>query len=214
MDEAFFYLYFPVALLSVGWSFWAHSLWEGHAGLKDDSGVRTWSLVAGPTWFFLLAFIGSGESLLPLDLMGMVSLGVILVLGGLGFLIVSLIKKGKHIPFLWVFWSVQAASLIVLVLQVLAANSPYVAAWLAGWGQFLLQLFEGRGWDLLTPLDEAGNLNLQLDKIFLAVLSYLPITGFRILYTQHLHRRLKKEMAKLIVRVERLEKIQKKEKDV
>jgi hypothetical protein len=118
------------------------------------------------------------------------------------------------VPFLWIFWSVQGASFLVLVLQILAANSPFVAAWLAGWGVFLIQLFEGRGWDLITPLDEAGNLNLQLDKIFLAVLSYLPITVFRILYTQHLHRRLKKEIAKLIVRVEHLEKIQKKEKDV
>jgi energy-coupling factor transporter transmembrane protein EcfT len=148
--------------------------------------------------------------------MGMVSLAIILVLGLVGFLIVVLLKRGKkqHVPFLWIFWSVQGASFLVLVLQILAANSPFVAAWLAGWGVFLIQLFEGRGWDLITPLDEAGNLNLQLDKIFLAVLSYLPITVFRILYTQHLHRRLKKEIAKLIVRVEHLEKIQKKEKDV
>jgi hypothetical protein len=40
MDDALLILYLPAALLSVGWSFWAHSLWEGLSGLKDDSGVR------------------------------------------------------------------------------------------------------------------------------------------------------------------------------
>jgi len=206
MENTLLILYIPVALISVLWSFWAHGLWEKIPGLKDDSGWRTWALLSGPTWFLVLAFTGSGPSTLPLDFIGMVPYGIVMLLGLAAFGFLGLLKHNKKQVFLWMFISVQALALLILAILLLSHMVLPLRVWLAIWLEFLIQMFEGRGFELFQPVDPAGNLNFQLDKIFIALISYLPMSIFRILYTQHLFRGMRREISLLKNRLDRLEK--------
>ena len=205
MDTA---IYLGTAALTVGWSVWTYLLWADKAQLPEDSGFR-FLMMVGPTVFFILTALAGWEKLLflRLDLIGILALDIITLLSIIFLIIVSSIRrlrKKRSYRFVLILYF-TTASLVTILSHVIKLFPPTLLQ-LYQWVKQGLELeFFKFAWIGLDSGTKENDLVDMLNKIVIAVLSYIPISMIRFIYGSHQRKKIQQELKDLRGRIKTLE---------
>jgi hypothetical protein len=205
-------IYLATAAITIVWAVWTYLLWADRAGFQEDSSWR-FLLFVGPTVFFIVtALAGLDEILyLRLDIIGILALDCLTVICVIVLVVVYYIlrrKTGKAYRFILLFYSVGAA--LITALSHLIKLSPTMLLMVYNWIQQATQIqFFKFAWVGLNPQSGDADLVGMLNKIVIAVFSYIPIAMVRFFYNTHQRRRFLRQVDELKNRIETLEKKQK-----
>ncbi len=201
-------IYLTTGVLTVIWSVLVYRWWEGWAHLRDESGLRLFLIVSPSSYFLLIAVSGwAAVANFRLDLVALGALDVLIVLSAL-FLIVlggtrAIDRRSAYIG-------------TVLVYNLAAACLAGAALIVRRFPPLMVRLASLVGqWDRLDFLSfswfNAGETNNQLDlvrllnRILIALLSYVPIAILRGVSNARQRRALRRDVDLLHARIERLE---------
>ena len=190
-------IYLGTAALTIAWSVWIYLCWSDHAHLPDTSGLR-FILIVGPSGYFLLiALAGWGKTLfLRLDLIGIAVFNSLTLLCWLSLLIIRWIKvrnfKRGYVIILIIY------NVVAIFLAALAHLIKLFPPLLVGFANIIRQgaqlNFFKFAWIGLDPETHESNLVSMLNKILIALLSYIPISVLRALYVNRQFSRQQKKM--------------------
>jgi len=190
---------------------WTYLLWADRAGFQEDSSWR-FLLFVGPTVFFIVtALAGLDEILyLRLDIIGILALDCLTLICVIVLVVVYYIlrrKTGKAYRFILLFYSVGAA--LIAALSHFIKLSPTMLLMVYNWIQQATQMqFFKFAWVGLNPQSGDADLVGMLNKIVIAVFSYIPIAMVRFIYNTHQRRQFLRQIDELKNRIESLEKKQ------
>ena len=205
MDTA---IYLGTGALTVAWSVWIYLSWSDHAKLQETSGAR-FLLIIGPSGYFLLiALAGWGKaSLLRLDLVGIAAFDSLTLLCWLILLIMRWFRvrnfKKSYIVIL-IFYNTIAIFLVVLA-HLIKLFPPLLIAFANVIQQgSKINIFRF-AWIGLDPETHERDLLSMLNKILIALLSYVPISLLRTLYVNRQRKKMAEEISLLEGRIKQLE---------
>ncbi|HUV08309.1 MAG TPA: hypothetical protein VMX75_11300 [Spirochaetia bacterium] len=205
MDTA---IYLGTAALTVVWSVWTYLLWADKAQLPEDSGFR-FLMMIGPTAFFILTAMSGWEQLLflRLDLIGILALDFVTLISILALVVISSVqrlrKKGRFRLVLILYFTM--ASGITIFCHVIKLFPPTLLR-MYEWVKQGLELdFFKFAWVGLDTQTKESDLVGMLNKIVIAVLSYIPIAMVRFVYGIHQRKKLQQEIEDLQRRIDSLE---------
>lgn len=202
-------IYVGTVFLTVIWSVWIYLLWVDKAELPEDSGWR-FVLIVGPSSFFLLiALSGWGGILLfRIDLVGLFIFNGITLLAALGLLVVFSIEKlknSKGYKTVILLYYLLSGSVAVCV-HVIKIFPPVLRKASELINQGIEIDFFSLAWVGLNPTTHEIDLVSMLNKILIALLSYIPVTIVRFIYIKRMRRKTEKKIEKLEKKVEELER--------
>ena len=201
-------LYIGTAIVTVLWSVWIYLSWQERARLREDSGFRVLLIVAPSSYFLLVSLSGWATisdfrvDLAALVVLDAITVGCGLVLGIL-ILLTKVDQRGAYVALLVIY---NAAALMTVAATFVIRHHPPLIARLASivgqWGKldFFSFTWLGAGQGGGQP-DLVGMLN----KMLIALLSYIPIAVVRSVGSARQRRRLLREVASLRARVDSLE---------
>ncbi len=194
-------IYLGTGALTVAWSVWIYLSWSDHAKLPDTSGAR-FLLIIGPSGYFLLiALAGWGKALLlRLDLIGIAAFDTLTIVCWLLLLIMRWFRtrnfKKAYIIILVLYNSI--AIFFVALAHLIKLFPPLLIAFANLIQQVSEISFFKFAWISLDPETHEGDLVSMLNKILIALLSYVPISLLRALYVNRQVNRQRKKMAEEI----------------
>jgi hypothetical protein len=201
-------IYLTTALLAVIWSVQIYLNWHQKAGLAEDSGWRFFLIIA-PSSYFLLTALAAWEKALyiRLDIIGLIIIDLFTLICWAALVIIGRIR---HINFrknyirILLFYNIFTI-LLVTALHIIKYFPPLLIPLtnLATQGQRLD--FFRFGWLGLDPETHDRDLVSMLNKILIALLSYLPIAFIRALLQARQRRRIVEQLNLLRRRIEELE---------
>ncbi len=202
-------IYVGTVALTVVWSVYLHTTWSTRAKLAEEAGAR-FLLIVGPSSYLLATVLSGWEEIteIRLDLIGLVFLSVIILLAWLVLLIYFAARHTND----------THGYRIMLVLYNVASLLVVAGCW-------ALRLFpdlrtavmgfvtQGRdidffsfAWVALTPEKHQQDLPSMLNKILIAMLSYVPISLIRIAYGNSKRKKIVQEVEILRQRIISMEK--------
>ena len=208
MDTA---IYLVTAAITIVWAVWTYLLWADRAGLPEDSGLR-FLLFVGPTVFFIVTALAGLDKILylRLDVIGILALDCLTLICVLFLIVVFYVlrrKSSRAYRFILLFYFIGAAS--ITAVSHLIKLSPTMLLTVYGWIQQATQIrFFRFAWVGVDPQTSAVDLVGMLNKIVIAVLSYVPIAMARFIYNTHQRKRFHLQIDELRDRIESLEKKQ------
>ncbi len=204
MDTA---IYIGTVLLTVAWSVWIYLLWGDRASLPEDSGFR-FLLIVGPSSFFLLiALSGWGTRLLfRIDLFGLIALNGTTLLCVLVLIVVFSVErissKTGYATVLFFYYLIATSITVAAHVLKLFPTAVMRIALLISQG---LQLeFLSFAWVGVNPLTHEVDLVSMLNKILIALLSYVPVSVVRFVYWNRQRKRTERQIEDLKRKVEEL----------
>lgn len=206
MDTA---IYLVTALITVVWAVWTYLLWADRAGLPEESGLR-FLMIVGPTVFFIITALAGWEKTLylRLDIIGILALDAV-TLVSLAFLIVVYYilhrrsSGGYRLALIFYF----IAGAFIAALSHLLKYSPSMLLLLYGWVNELAEMeFFKFAWVGLDTGAAESDLVGMLNRIVIAVFSYIPIAMVRFVYNNHQRKRFEQQIEELRGRLEELER--------
>jgi hypothetical protein len=208
MDTA---IYLATAAITILWAVWTYLLWADRAGFPEDSSWR-FLLFVGPTVFFIVtALAGLDEILyLRLDIIGILALDCLIFVCVVALVVVYYIlrrKSGKPYRIILLFYAAVGA--LISALSHLIKLSPTMLLMVYHWIQQASQIqFFKFAWIGVNSQSGDADLVGMLNKIVIAVFSYIPIAMVRFIYNTHQRRQFLKQIDELKSRIESLEKKQ------
>jgi len=194
-------IYIGTALITVLWSVWIYSLFGKRVGLSEDSGFR-YVLIILPSSLFLLILFSNWQSSLfiRLDLIGLVLLDVVTVIAAVILLFVLNIKgiddrKGYIFTLLLYF---LASLLLVVMVFAVKIFPPLLIRVYQVIEESKKFNFGNFTWSWLNPEKHENSVASLMNKLLLALLTYIPLSLVRFFYNR-------RQMKKLIKRIDRLE---------
>jgi hypothetical protein len=195
--------------ITIFWSVWLYLLWSDKAKFTEESALRT-VLMTGPSLYFLLtAFAGwYPEASLRIDLLGLAALNTVTILSAV--LLFLFIRIGRH-----GFRKAYAAALItynsfgillVLCIFSLRLFPPFLIRLSSLLARFSEVDFFSILWAGLNPETNDRDIAGTLNKILIALFSYVPLMALRFLYIRRRYGKLQKDMLHLQSRISQLEK--------
>lgn len=201
-------VYLTTAAITIVWSVWIYLWWEARAGLPEETGLRLALIVAPSSYFLLVAVSGwSGVQNLRLDLAGLVFLDIVTIIVGvflstlLRFPTVN--RRRAYLIGVSIYNSLAVAEIIFLYV---VRSQPILVVKVAQVvGEWERLNFLSFGWlgghEQATQPDLVGLLN----KLLIALLSYIPVSIIRYIGSVRRRRRIERELAMLRNKVEGLE---------
>ncbi len=203
-------IYLTTGVLTVVWSVLLYRWWEDRAHLRDESGLRLLLLVSPSSYFLLVAVSGwSTVANFRLDLVALEILdglmvlcaAVMVLLGGFR----SMDKRGAYIGVV-IAYNVIAALLAGAALFV-RSFPPLIVQVASIVGQWNRLDFFSFSWFSAPEANKQLDLVRLLNRIFIALLSYVPIGILRGVSNARQRRRLRHDVDLLHDRIERLERL-------
>ncbi len=194
-------IYLGTAGITVLWSVWIYLWWLDKARLPDESAARMVLIVAPSSYFLLAALSGwAAESSFRLDLAGLVALDALTVLSAVFLAIFAgALRAGRRGAYLTVLVVYNAVAIAIVAASYLVHGRPVVLRRLASEANLLGRI------NLLGGIRQPDFAEL-LSKLFLAVVSYLPVSVIRLLGSVRQRRRMARELQILRSRVEEVER--------
>jgi len=201
-------IYLTTAAITVIWSVWIYLWWESRAGLSEETGLRLILIVAPSSYFLLIAVSGwSGLPEFRLDLAALVLLDAVTLIAGIFLSTLLRFPKVNHRKAYLIILSLYnlfAVAQIIFVYVVRSTPSLLIrVAGLAGEWQHLD--FLSFSWLGAPERSNQPDLIGLLNKILIALLSYIPVSIIRYIGSVRLRRKLERELSILKSKVERLE---------
>jgi hypothetical protein len=202
-------IYVGTAVITVIWSVWIYLWWDDRAGLSEEIGLRLVLIVAPSSYFLLIAVSGwYNVPGLRLDLASLVLLDAATVVSGV-FLAVLLALPGVDhkatYVIVLVLYNIVAVALVVAVYVV--RHSPVLIIKLSSAaGQWSHIDFFSFSWIGGTAASKQPDVLSLLNKIFIALLSYIPVSAIRYASSVHQRRKMEREIVRLGAKIEALER--------
>ena len=201
-------IYLGTAVLTVSWSVWTYLSWADHAGLSETSGAR-FLLIIGPSSFFLLIALSGWEKalFLRLDLIGIAAFDALTLLAWLILLTSRVLKAHNYKKvYIAVITGYLISSLLLASFAHLIKLFPPLLIGLTSLISQGLQLdFYKLAWIGLDPETHETDLVGMLNKILIALLSYVPISLLRAVYLSRQRKKMSEEINTLKDRIKELE---------
>jgi len=203
-------IYLTTGVLTVLWSVLVYRWWEDRAHLRDESGLRLLLIAAPSSYFLLIAVSGwSAVANFRVDLAALVVLDaatvlcalVVLVLGGFR----SIEKRSVYIGVV-VAYNVIAAFLAGATL-IVRSFPPLIVRVASIVGQWNRLDFFSFSWFAASEAGKQPDLVRILNRILIAILSYVPIGILRGVSNARQRRALRRDVDLLHARIERLEQL-------
>ena len=210
METAF---YIATAILTIVWSVWTYLTWSDRSRLEDYTGKRFY-LIASPSGYFLLLALSGWQRIqfLRLDLIGLAVYDCLIVLCWAILLIARGLKIGefkKVYTRILVSFNVLAVLLVAGVFLI-RLFPPLLIRLSALISQGMRFEFFRFAWIGLDPETHQRDFLSMANKLFIALLSYIPITVLRTIYVSRQMSRQRKwittEISNLKRKIEELEK--------
>lgn len=201
-------IYLATALLAVIWSVQIYLNWHHKAGLAEDSGWRFFLIIAPSSYFLLIALAAWEKALfIRLDIVGLIIIDSLTLLCWAALLIIGRLRRinyRKNYIRILIFYNIFTI-LMITALHIIKYFPPLLIPLtnLAAQGQRLD--FFRFAWLGLDPETHDRDLISMLNKILIALLSYLPIAFIRALIQARQRRRIVEELNLLRRRIEELE---------
>jgi hypothetical protein len=205
-------LYLSTAAVSVAWSVYIYLVWSDRAGRPEGAGGRILLIIFPSAYFLLIALSGWGRAVaLRLDILGLLVLDGLTVLCWLVLAICAWVKlAGYRRAFTWVLTVYHALAVLLVAGVHLTKLYPPLLIVLTNLidqaGEIELLRFT---WVQIDPESRDRDLVSMLNKILIALFSYVPISILRALYVNRQVNRqrkeLKAEIATLRRKVKKLE---------
>ena len=201
-------IFLVTAGVTVLWSVWSYFFWSEKVRVSEESPLRFVILIAPSAYFLLLVFTGwQRQADLRLDLIGMIVLVIISLAGFLASLITGKMRKESR----------RSASIVVYVIYNLlglatvagayiARNNPLVLIRITALAERFREMeMLSFAWVGLDTEQQQQDLLVFLNRVLIAVLSYLPIAVLRFLSGARQRRRILRELDGLKRRLEAIE---------
>lgn len=204
-------IYLATAILTIVWSVRLYMSWHDKGALKEESGLRYATIFMPVIWFLAIIFIGLGQMrVVKLDIVGLLMLDGITVIALItSFLVLGRFRKSKGTQrqgFLVLIWGYNILGLIIAVLMLILRRYPVILIRVTNLFYQLTSV------DLLsfTWIGGSGEAREQdfismLNKILIALLSYIPVSLVRFFAIRYQRIQTKKELDKLKFRVDNIE---------
>ena len=201
-------VYLITAAVTVIWSVWIYLWWESRAGLAEETALRLFLIVAPSTYFLLIAISGwSGVPDFRLDLAGLILLDCVTVVSAILLSTLLRFPRVNHRQaYLVILTLYNLIAIVEIVFVYVVRNTPSltvrVASFVGEWQRIDLLSFSWLGGpERPAQSDLVGLLN----KILIALLSYIPVSIIRYIGSVRLRRKLERELNMLKARVDSLE---------
>jgi hypothetical protein len=202
-------IYLATAILTILWSAWIYLGWMEKAGLPESSPRRFLLMLSPSAYFLLMAMAGWERSaFLRLDLLGLLALDGLTLSCWLALLLARGLRAAGHrrsYASLIGFYNALAV-LLVLLAHLVRAFPPL----LIGLANLVRQLRRidlfAFAWVGLDPETHRDNLPSLLNKLLIALLSYIPISILRSLVQARQRRRMQQEIDRLRRRLDEIER--------
>jgi len=201
-------VYGITVVLTIIWSVWNDAVWKTSAGLPEGSPVRMLN-VAGPSIYFLFTALSGWQlgSALRLDLVGLLVLDILIILLSLSLAVVLRLSPGKRkTGYLWILSLYNVTALSTVVFCQTAAQSPLTLIRVSAFFEDFREV------DIFSIVwagveDENGGRDLAglLNKMIIALFSYIPVSLLRFAAAAKQKQRLLKELGVLSSRIHALE---------
>jgi len=206
MDTA---IYLVTALITVVWAVWTYLLWADRAGLPEESGLR-FLLIVGPTVFFIITALAGWEKTLylRLDIIGILALDAVTLISLVFLVVVYYVLRrrtsgGYRLALIFYF----IAGAFITALSHLLKYSTSMLLLLYGWVNELAELeFFKFAWVGLETAGGDSDLVGVLNRVLIAVFSYIPIAMVRFIYNNHQRKKFEQQIDELRSRLEELER--------
>ena len=202
-------VYIVTALITISWSIRLYIMWLERAGLPEESAVRFLLLIAPGSYLFLLAVSGWVQSIfLRLDLLGLVMLDLMTVICAIVLFVStrSIYRTRRNYLIILTVYNLAAVMIIGLVYAIRLYPPMLIRV-----SYYLKQLEElnilEMKWVALNPENHEQDVLSLLNKIVIALFSYIPVSMLRILYMSRQRKKLERDMENLERRVADLEKL-------
>ncbi len=213
------YIYIVTALLTIVWSVWIYTLWGVKVKLREDSGYRFLLMILPSSFFLVIVFAGFKPSLfIRLDLIGLVFYDLSTIVSGVLILFGVYLFRGntrKWYVFGVVFQILFSLGVVIVLLALrffppLLIKFSQIASEVKSVNLFAML------WGFLNPERHERDLYDFINKILIALFSYIPISIARFFYNrrklnQILNEfdRVKRELGRLSEIEKRLEQLEK-----
>jgi hypothetical protein len=205
-------LYLSTAVISVAWSVYIYLAWSDRAGRPENSGARILLIIFPSAYFLLIALSGWGRAVsLRLDFLGLLFLNGLTVLCWLALAVSVWVKLARYRRAFTLVLSVYhvLALLLVAAVHLIKLFPPLLIIFANLIDQAGQIDFLHFAWVQLDPESRDRDLVSMLNKILIAVFSYVPISILRALYVNRQvnrqRRELKGEIEALRKKVRKLE---------
>lgn len=202
-------LYLVTAFLTIAFSVWIYLAWVEKAGLNESSGKRFILILTPSTYFLIITLTYSYHinKLIRFDLLGLMVFDVFLLIAVFALVFVfSFTKFNNKRSYIFILSLFNFFSIILIIFINYLKNSPvfliYFSSLIRDWGD--LNFFS---FNWLSVKIENGGLDLVslLNRVVIAVLSYIPISVIRFAYVRHQTSVLLKEYLEMDKRLKKLE---------
>ena len=190
-------VYLVTAIITIAWSVWVYIFWEEGAMLPEDAGMRFILIVTPSTFFLLTVLIGMVPSdLFRLDLMGLVSLDVLITIAAI-ILFISLRFKSADRKTLFVtivsLYNIGAVLVLasIYTLGKLPSLQVRLLDFVRQWQEIDILSLNWAGVE--AGAEEPSLVNI-LNKVLIAIFSYIPITVIRFIYIKRQNKKLSREL--------------------
>ena len=201
-------LFVSTVIVTITWSVWNYLLWTDKSGLSDDSLLRL-LIIIGPSAYFLLLILAGWPrtELIRLDLISFVILDGITLLCAIALLIFVIIRKtAVRGSYIWIFVVYNACSAVVVIVAYVLRGNPILLSRLSVSLQKISELnFFSFAWVGIDAQTREQDLTALLNRLLIAVLSYLPVGVIRVVSASRQRSRIRKEIGLLKQRVTELE---------
>jgi hypothetical protein len=205
-------LYLGTAALSVAWSVYIYMAWSDRARRPESAGGRILLIIFPSAYFLLIALSGWGRAVtLRLDILGLLILDGLTLACWLALAISAWVKLARYRRAFTLVLTVYHAIAVLLVAAVhlLKLYPPLLIIATSLIDQAGKIDFLRFTWVQLDPQTHDRDLVGMLNKILIALFSYVPISIMRALYVNRQvnrqRRELKAEIAALRHKVKKLE---------
>ncbi len=201
-------VYLITAAITIIWSVWIYLWWESRAGLSEETALRLFLIVAPSTYFLLIAISGwAGIRDFRLDLAGLIFLDCVTILAGIFLSTLLRFPRVNHRhAYLVILTLYNLVAILEIAFVYVVRNTPSLmvkVASIAGeWQRIDFLSFSWLGGPERSAQSDLVGL---LNKILIALLSYIPVSIIRYIGSVRLRRKLERELSTLKAKVDRLE---------
>jgi len=194
-------IYIGTALITVLWSVWIYSLFGERVGLPEDSGFRYVFIILPSSLFLLIVFSNwQSSAFIRLDLIGLVLMDAATVTAAVILLAVLNIKsidRRKGYGFVLFLYFLVSVLIVAVVFAVKAFPPLLIKVYqvIEESKKFNLGHY---AWEWLNPENHENSVASLMNKLLLALFTYIPLSLMRFIYNR-------RQMKKLIKRIENLE---------
>lgn len=203
--ETLVYVLTPV--LTVFWSVTVFISWNKRTALRDDSFFRFYHILAPGSYFLAGSVSGVGVTFFRFDIAVLLYLDAVIIISVLAaFLIFAALKRNVRGKFTGVLVFYNAASILGIAAAFSIKNSPLLIMRISRFFDEVSRLdLPSLSRMTLDSVSGAESLAEWINKILIALFTYVPIALLRFIYVNRQRKRLEKQVCELEARIVMIE---------